>query len=30
VTLTISPTEAHREPGRAALPSNVVPLRAHS
>jgi hypothetical protein len=30
VTLTISPTEAHREPGRGALPSNVVPLRAHS
>ncbi|WP_328646821.1 hypothetical protein OHS58_00855 [Amycolatopsis sp. NBC_00348] len=30
VTLTISPTEAHHEPGRAVLPSNVVPLRAHS
>ncbi|OXM63164.1 hypothetical protein CF165_32300 [Amycolatopsis vastitatis] len=30
VTLTISPTEAHHEPGRASLPSNVVPLRAHS
>ncbi|SFW73538.1 hypothetical protein [Amycolatopsis australiensis] len=30
VTLTISPTEAPREPGRAVLPSNVVPLRAHS
>jgi hypothetical protein len=30
VTLTISPTEVHREPGRASLPSNVVPLRAHS
>jgi hypothetical protein len=30
VTLTISPTEAHREPGRAVLPSNVVPLRVHS
>jgi hypothetical protein len=29
VTLTISPTEAPREP-RAVLPSNVVPLRAHS
>jgi hypothetical protein len=28
VTLTISPTEAPRE--RAVLPSNVVPLRAHS
>jgi len=28
VTLTISPTEARRE--RALLPSNVVPLRAHS
>jgi hypothetical protein len=28
VTLTISPTEAPRE--RAILPSNVVPLRAHS
>jgi hypothetical protein len=30
VTLTISPTEAPREPSRAVLPSNVVPLRAHS
>ncbi|WUH84102.1 hypothetical protein OG494_00875 [Amycolatopsis sp. NBC_00438] len=30
VTLTISPTEVHREPGRAVLPGNVVPLRAHS
>ncbi|WP_033261224.1 hypothetical protein [Amycolatopsis vancoresmycina] len=30
VTLTISPTEAPRELGRAVLPSNVVPLRAHS
>lgn len=30
VTLTISPTEAYREPGRAVLPSNVVPLRVHS
>lgn len=29
VTLTISPTEARREP-RAVLPSNVVPLRVHS
>ncbi|MGW4059679.1 hypothetical protein ACWEGE_15430 [Amycolatopsis sp. NPDC004747] len=30
VTLTISPTAPKREPGRASLPSNVVPLRAHS
>lgn len=30
VTLTISPTSPKREPGRASLPSNVVPLRAHS
>jgi hypothetical protein len=30
VTLTISPTPVRREPGRAVLPSNVVPLRAHS
>jgi hypothetical protein len=30
VTLTISPTAPKREPGRATLPSNVVPLRAHS
>jgi hypothetical protein len=30
VTLTISPTEVRREPGRGLLPSNVVPLRAHS
>jgi hypothetical protein len=30
VTLTISPTEAHREPGRAVLPRNVAPLRVHS
>ena len=30
VTLTISPTAAKREPGRTQLPSNVVPLRAHS
>jgi hypothetical protein len=30
VTLTISTTEVRREPGRAVLPSNVVPLRAHS
>ncbi|MEU5262819.1 hypothetical protein [Amycolatopsis sp. NPDC021455] len=29
VTLTISPTDAPREP-RTALPSNVVPLRVHS
>ncbi|MEV7094063.1 hypothetical protein AB0M80_14640 [Amycolatopsis sp. NPDC051045] len=30
VTLTISSTPPKREPGRASLPSNVVPLRAHS
>ncbi|MET8997379.1 hypothetical protein [Amycolatopsis sp. NPDC004169] len=30
VTLTISTTPPKREPGRGALPSNVVPLRAHS
>jgi hypothetical protein len=30
VTLTISPTEARREPSRALPPSNVVPLRVHS
>ncbi|GHG01191.1 MULTISPECIES: hypothetical protein [Amycolatopsis] len=30
VTLTISPTAPKREPGRGSLPSNVVPLRAHS
>ncbi|MGW3994596.1 hypothetical protein [Amycolatopsis sp. NPDC004772] len=30
VTLTISPTAPRREPSRASLPSNVVPLRAHS
>jgi hypothetical protein len=30
VTLTISPVAAYREPGRAVLPSNVVPLRVHS
>ena len=30
VTLTISPTAPKREPGRASLPSNVVPLRVHS
>ncbi|MDS0136327.1 MULTISPECIES: hypothetical protein [unclassified Amycolatopsis] len=30
VTLTISPTAPKREPSRASLPSNVVPLRAHS
>lgn len=30
VTLTISPTEVLREPSRSVLPSNVVPLRAHS
>jgi hypothetical protein len=30
VTLTLSPTAPKREPGRAALPSNVVPLRVHS
>ncbi|MEV6445218.1 hypothetical protein [Amycolatopsis sp. NPDC051716] len=30
VTLTISPTGGPREPSRAQVPSNVVPLRAHS
>jgi hypothetical protein len=30
VTLTLSPTEVLREPGRAVLPGNVVPLRVHS
>ncbi|MEU4523172.1 hypothetical protein AB0F52_31245 [Amycolatopsis sp. NPDC024027] len=30
VTLTISPTGGPREPSRALVPSNVVPLRAHS
>ncbi|MEV4054691.1 hypothetical protein AB0J55_26140 [Amycolatopsis sp. NPDC049688] len=30
VTLTISPTPPKHEPGRASLPSNVVPLRVHS
>ncbi|MEV6825374.1 hypothetical protein [Amycolatopsis sp. NPDC051102] len=30
VTLTISTTPPKQEPGRAALPSNVVPLRVHS
>ncbi|WP_290055300.1 hypothetical protein [Amycolatopsis solani] len=30
VTLTISADAPKREPGRASLPSNVVPLRAHS
>jgi hypothetical protein len=30
VTLTISPNAPKHEPGRAHLPSNVVPLRVHS
>lgn len=30
VTLTISPASPKREPGRAQLPSNVIPLRVHS